>query len=69
MTGREGAILSAHTGILLCNIDDYHKYVSELMGRPVWTHELGGLMDEVKKRSTPDFLELVEDQKRGDNKP
>lgn len=41
MTKREGAILSAFTNILLCNdYDEYHRYIEEIMGRDVDTHEI-----------------------------
>lgn len=48
MTKREGAVLSAYTGILLCeSFDDVHGYITEIMGRPVFTHELPFLEKEI----------------------
>lgn len=50
MTKREGAVLSAYTGILLCeSFDDVHGYITEIMGRPVFTHEISFLEKEIKK--------------------
>ena len=40
MTEREAIVVSAFTGTLFCDFDDYHKYVEEILGRPVMTHEL-----------------------------
>jgi len=63
MTKREGAILSAFTNILLCNdYDEYHRYIEEIMGRDVDTHEIPMLKDEVKLRATNDFKSVMESQ-------
>lgn len=61
MTKREGAILSAYTGLMLCDFYDFHKYVEEIMERPVWTHELGfpNIQNEIKKRSKTDFENIM----------
>lgn len=36
-----GAVLSAYTGILLCEFGDMHEYIQHVFGRTVWTHEMG----------------------------
>lgn len=36
-----GAVLSAYTGVLLCEFCDMHEYIQHVFGRPVWTHEMG----------------------------
>lgn len=60
MTTREKQIVSAYTGILMCPVDSLHKYVEELLGRPVYTHELAShdVWEEIKEKSKPEFLEL-----------
>ena len=63
MTKRECAIVMAHTGICMLTGEDFnifHKYVEEIMGRPVWTHEMGipEVAEEIKEKSLDDFLEL-----------
>lgn len=60
MTKREAAIVSAYTGILIGNFSDLHKYIEEIMGRPVWTHELGReeIFDQIKNLSKNDFLSI-----------
>ena len=40
MTLHEKVVLSAYTGILMCDFSEVHKYIEKLLGRPVWTHEL-----------------------------
>ena len=36
----------------------FYKYIAEIMGRPVYTHELPELEDEIKERSKKDFIEI-----------
>ena len=60
---REGAIITAYTGIMLCNdYDSFHKYIEELLGRPIYTHEIPLLFDEIKEKSTKDFMAIIENQ-------
>ena len=60
MTTKEAAIVSAYTGILLGDISELHKYIEEIMERPVFTHELASVSvtNEIKKRSKDDFVNL-----------
>lgn len=65
MTDREKAIVMAFTGACMLTgekFDIFHKYIEDIMGRPVWTHELadGSVMKEIKERSRKDFIELCE---------
>ena len=68
MTDREKAIVMAYTGI--CTLTGtkfaiFHKYIEDIMGRPVQTIELGSknARDEIKERSEADFIALCkEDQ-------
>lgn len=70
MTDREKAIVMAYTGI--CTLTGtkfaiYHKYVEDIMGRPVQTIELGAkkISDEIKEKSEADFIALCkEDQEQ-----
>ncbi len=64
MTKIECAIVSAYTGVNMLEGEDlrwFYRYVAELFGRPVYTHELPMLSDEIKKRSKKDFLRLCEE--------
>jgi len=62
MTKREAAILTAHTGIFFGHFDAFHEYVENIMDRPVFSHEMGNpeITQEIKDRSEPDFIELME---------
>ena len=53
MTKKEAILLSAYTGYLLVdNIGDVYVFLNDLMGRPVYYHELASeeFMKEVRKR-------------------
>lgn len=69
MTKMECAIVMAHTGICMLtgnDFDIFHRYVEKIMGRPVFTHEIGFLADEIKERSKKDFIALCKGAKEGD---
>lgn len=61
MTKRECAIVMAYTGVCMLtgeNIGIFYKYVEEKIGRPVFTHELFALEQEIKSASEDDFIAL-----------
>lgn len=63
MTDTERAIVMAYTGVCMLTgdrLEIFYKYVEELLGRPVWTHELVDtkIMNEIKERSKSDFIAL-----------
>ena len=63
MTDREKAIVMAHTGVCMLTGDKFqifHKYVEDIMGESIYTHEIAGFVDEIKERSKQDFLKLCE---------
>jgi hypothetical protein len=65
MTDREKAIVMAYTGACMLTGDKFqifHKYVEEIMGRPIWTHEMAQLADEIKEKSKDDFMKLCADE-------
>ena len=66
MTKKECAIVMAHTGICMLAGEDFqifHKYVENIMGRPVYTHEMADptIANEIKEKSTNDFLLLCQE--------
>lgn len=66
MTKHECAVVMAYTGVCMLSGDDFsifHKYVEDLMGRPVYTHEFPALMDEIKKMARSEFLRLCREAK------
>jgi len=64
MTDKEKAIVMAHTGVCMLTGDKFqifHKYIEDILGRPVWTHEIGYIEDEIKEKSKADFIALCAD--------
>lgn len=63
MTKREKQVVSAYTGILMCDFSDMHEYIEEIMGRPVLTHELAdeNILDQIKDKSMEEFLKICEE--------
>lgn len=67
MTDREKAIVMAYTGTAMLvgeKFSIFHKYIEDILGRPVWTHELAdrSVMEEIKEKSKSDFLELCKNE-------
>lgn len=67
MTDREKAIITAYTGITMLTGEKFsifHKYIEDLLGRPIWTHELANsdVWEEIKEKSKPDFIKLCQDE-------
>ncbi len=60
LTKREAAIVSAYTGYLLGEFADMHDYVEEVMGRPVFTHEMGegSFTAQLRLKTKADFISL-----------
>ena len=58
MTRHEATIVSAYTGYLIGELDDLYKYLSELIGRPIYTHEIPAVLDEYKSKIRQDFVKL-----------
>lgn len=56
MTKREAAIVSAYTGYLIGDFSEMHKYVEEIMGRSIWTHEFPDIRDDMRQKSKADFI-------------
>lgn len=63
MKKREAAIVAAYTGKFLGEFSELHKYIEEIMEKPVFTHELASkdIANEIKEKSKQDFIELVVD--------
>lgn len=61
MTYRECAIVQAFTGVCMLTEDKtghFYQYVEEIMGKPIFTHELPMYADEIKEKSREDFINL-----------
>ena len=67
MTDREKVIVTAYTGACMLSGDKFrlfHEYVEDIMGRPVYIHELASkaVENEIKERSKADFITLCAEQ-------
>ena len=61
MTCRECAIVEAFTGNCMLTGDKtehFYKYVEEIMGKPIYSHELPAYEEEIKEKSRDDFINL-----------
>lgn len=66
MTDREKAIVMAYTGKTMlagAKFSIFHKYIEELLQRPVFSHEIGFLADEIKKEVTRIFAKFAKQAK------
>lgn len=63
LTREQAKIIGAYTGILCGPFEDLHGYIEDLLGRSVWTHELGNaqIMETIKIRAKPDFQSILPD--------
>lgn len=65
MTREEAIILSAYTGYLLTkNFSDVQDYISELLDRPVFTHELVDekVLKEIRDKVKPLVMKIIENE-------
>lgn len=64
MTKQEKIIVSAYTGVLMCDISEMYEYIEKKLGRPVWTHELASekVLEEIQEATKSDFLKLCKDE-------
>ena len=62
MTKKEGAIISAFTGILVGNFSDMHEYSEKIMGTPIFAYQFGSkeFREKLKEKARPDFIALYE---------
>lgn len=63
MTNREKAIVSAYTGITMLageKFQIFHKYIENILGRPIYTHELAleTVSQQITEKSKDDFIEI-----------
>lgn len=71
MTDHEKAVVMAYTGVTMLKGEKFqvfHKYVEDLLGRPVFTHELADadIAENIKEKSRDDFLKLCEEGEKAE---
>lgn len=62
MNDKERAIVMAYTGVCMLTgdrLNEFYKYLAELYGRPVYTHEIAEL--DIRDRAYKDFLALCKE--------
>lgn len=64
MTKQERIIISAYTGVLMCDFQDVHSYIQAKLGRPIWTHELtyNTVQEDIRSACRDDFLALCSNE-------
>lgn len=60
MTKREKLVVSAYTGVLMADINELRKFITEVLKRPVYTDELGNpdTLAEIKNAVKSEFLSI-----------
>lgn len=60
MTLKERLIVSAYTGVFMCDFDILHRYIMKVLDRPVFTPEFADpdVLEEIKEKVKPEFLKL-----------
>lgn len=60
LTKRQAAIIGAYTGTVAGPFSDIHELIEEILGRPVWTHQLidDKIQEEIQEKVKPLFLEI-----------
>lgn len=69
MTKLEKLIVSAYTGILMCDMDEFHAFAEKVLKHPIYTHEFAETetWDELRRATKQDFLLLCKTKDSRDN--
>ena len=64
LTREQAAIIGAFTGTSCGPFSDIHKKIEDVLGRPVWTHEMASkdLLAQVKEAMKNEFLSICADE-------
>lgn len=58
MTKQEAAIVTAYTGVLIGEWNDFQKYAEKILNRPIFTDEFPKIADLIAERAKPDFMNI-----------
>ena len=63
MTRYEKLIVSAYTGVLMVEMSDFHKWVEEFLGYPVWTPEFatGDFWMRLHEKTRDEFFRICKE--------
>lgn len=58
LTREQAAIIGAYTGFTFGPFEDIHAKVEQVLGRPVWTHELASqkIYEEIRARLKDELI-------------
>lgn len=61
LTQEQRLVFTAYTGVMFADFNEFHEYAQELLGRELWTHELGypDTAEALRDASREDFLWLI----------
>lgn len=67
MTRYEKLIVSAYTGVLMVEMSDFHKWVEEFLGYPVWTPEFAteDFWLRLREKTKEEFLRICKEESNG----
>lgn len=68
MTKHECAVIMAFTGVAMLkgnDLDVFYEYVAKILCRPVYSHEMAMLSEEIKEASRNDFVQLCRNASDG----
>lgn len=70
MTKQEKIVVSAYTGILMCEMNELCEYIQKKFGRPVFDHELAdkNIQKKIKEKSKEEFLAICDREDPGQKK-
>ena len=58
MTKREAAIVTCYTDFLIGDMDEVYKYLGEIVGTPVYTHEIPAICGQYREEIKKDFVKI-----------
>lgn len=58
LTKEQAIVISGYTMVLMCDFGELHKDIEIRLGRPVWTHQIPSLKEEIKGAYKLDFLSI-----------
>lgn len=63
MTKNEKLVLTAYTGILMCDFSEFHEYAEKLLGRPVQSLEMAtnSFWEAMKEKTKDEFMKIIGD--------
>lgn len=58
MTKREAAIVACYTDCMIGDIDELYKYLGEIAGTPVYTHDIPEAFEKYQEEIRKDFVNI-----------